>query len=760
MMRIVCAVPAIWLAVGLVVPVWAAEKAPKKVPRYAQMDYGPFLKLSIMSSPTAKFENSTGHMKGSDVTPRGIAINLSPEGAEKWIAGVVFDADTLRMSAGWMGAPLRWEGVIFNGSHGPSTTFGNEPVFQTPHGPGWANSDGSFKDPREDYIAPLPPPGPLPKEWGRFKGVYRHGRQVVLSYTIGNVPVLESPALEGEAFIRSFHVGPSDRAMEVMICEGTDKQVTVHAPADAMLVKQDGQTRVRIAPRREAMAFRVALGGEAKPAKLLDLPAMTRGGPAMWTQAVETVGVLASEKDTKGPYAVDRITLPEKNPWNAWMRPGGMDFFTSDPTKAAICTWSGDVWIVSGIDDDLDKLSWKRFATGLHQPLGLKIVDDVIYTVGHDEITRLHDLNKDGEADFYECFNADWHLTTAFHAFAFDLHRDPQGNFVFAFGSPVRSGGGGFHRITKHHGTINKVSPDGTKLWTVATGLRAPNGIGVHPVTGQITAGDNEGTWVPKSPLHWVSEGEFLGVVDSAQRKMKSTGGKPDPGEEPKPLCWMPKNVDNSNGGQIWVTSEKWGPFNGELLHMSYGTSSLYKVLKEEVNGVVQGGVVKFPLAKLTSSAMRAQFNQRDGQLYVIGLSGWQSNAAKDGGFDRIRYTGRPVHMPTGIKVRKKGVALTFTNPLDAKSAADAGNYAVEAWNYKWTGGYGSGEYPIREGEKGPHTSLSVSSAKLLEDGRTVFLEIRDIQPVHQMKITINIQTADGSDVDCEVYHTIHVLGD
>ena len=143
---------------------------------------------------------------------------------------------------------------------------------------------------------------------------------------------------------------------------------------------------------------------------------------------------------------------------------------------------------------------------------------------------------------------------------------------------------------------------DGQKLETYATGFRANNGIGVGP-KGEVTSGDNDGSWVPKCPIHWVKPGSFNGVVDGAHRSLNSTHQKPDPAEEPKPICWLPKNVDNSGGGQVWVTSDRWGPFQGELLHMSYGTSSLYKVMMEEVGGVRQGGVVKFPLP-FTSSAM------------------------------------------------------------------------------------------------------------------------------------------------------------
>src|SRR6185369_5512256 len=138
---------------------------------------------------------------------------------------------------------------------------------------------------------------------------------------------------------------------------------------------------------------KIAVGGEP-PA------ALTKGGPARWEQVLTTQGTLGTED---GPYAVDTLTAPEDNPWHSWLRFGGFDFF-ADGTSAAICTWSGDVWIVKGIDGALGKLTWKRFATGLYQPLGLKIVDGTIYCTCRDRIVRLHDLDGDGEADFYESF--------------------------------------------------------------------------------------------------------------------------------------------------------------------------------------------------------------------------------------------------------------------------------------------------------------------------------------------------------------------
>lgn len=84
--------------------------------------------------------------------------------------------------------------------------------------------------------------------------------------------------------------------------------------------------------------------------------------------------------------------------------------------------------------------------------------------------------------------------------------------------------------------------------------------------------------------------------------------------------------MDNSGGGQVWVTGEKWGPWGGKMLHLSHGTCSLLGVLREEVGGTMQGGVPRFPV-NFQSGMMRARFSPADGQLYLAGLRGWQTTA-------------------------------------------------------------------------------------------------------------------------------------
>ena len=88
-----------------------------------------------------------------------------------------------------------------------------------------------------------------------------------------------------------------------------------------------------------------------------------------WEQKIITKGNLGAQV----PYAIDTLSLPYTNPWNALLFPGGHDFVSAK--RIAICTMHGDVWICDISGPDLGKLSWKRFAAGLHQPLGLKVVD-------------------------------------------------------------------------------------------------------------------------------------------------------------------------------------------------------------------------------------------------------------------------------------------------------------------------------------------------------------------------------------------------
>ena len=708
-----------------------------------------------------------------NVANKGIALKLGND------AYVCFDTDLLRVSAGWTGKYLNLEGVAFSGSHGSHPTIAGEQKFGTKALPGFSDARGAFKDSRPE------PFGPVPASQGRWNGLYLNGDDVVFSYTALGNHILEhdsSVAAEGEiAFVRTFKIEKIKQAVVFNLCDvdgatgevklaqaslKTADRVTlanvVNAPAGVSLeIQENSRILLRASKGTPAATFSVVIwsGATTNQAKIAGAfktsPAMpeSKGGPAHWPEYVVTKGALNFNSNPDGSYVVDQLTPPTENPWNRRVRFGGLDFF-SDGKRAALCTWDGDVWIVSGIDENLEKLTWKRFASGSYETLGLKIVDDVIYTSGRDQITRYHDLNKDGEADFYENFNNEITSSEGFHEFVFDLQTDTKGNFFVAKAGPVRGGGrgfggDGFGTISAHAGTLLKISKDGRNVEVYATGFRAPNGISVGP-NNEVTTGDNEGTWVPACPINWVEKNGFYGVEPLAHQKSV-------PKFQP-PLCWMSHNdIDNSGGGQAWVTSKKWGPMEGELLHMSYGKCALYHVLKEKVGTQMQGGVVKIPL-KFTSSTMRAKFNPKDGQLYVTGLQGWQTSAAKITGLDRVRYTGKPVYAVSGLKVKKNAIELVFTQPLDPVYASDVQNYSAKRWNYQRAEDYGSPEFSVSDPQKKQRDELPIKSAKLSADGKTVTLEIADLKPVMGQSINFNLKAKDGTEINQVIQHTINAI--
>jgi hypothetical protein len=168
--------------------------------------------------------------------------------------------------------------------------------------------------------------------------------------------------------------------------------------------------------------------------------------------------------------------------------------------------------------------------------------------------------------------------------------------------------------------------------------------------------------------------------------------------------------------------------------------------------------MVKFPL-KFQTGLMRGRVNPKDGQVYVSGLRGWQTDGAKDGGFYRVRYTGKPVHTPLELHALKDGLQIEFTGELDATSASDLASYAVEQWNYTYSGNYGSPDVSVTDPATKNHDKLEIKSARLAKDKKTVLLEIAGFQPANQVRIQRSLKASDGIAINQEIYNTIHKLG-
>ncbi len=463
---------------------------------------------------------------------------------------------------------------------------------------------------------------------------------------------------------------------------------------------------------------------------------LRRPGNRRWGEPLATSAVLAEE--TNAPYVVDTINPPHDNPFGALFFLAGLDFFPNG--DAAVCSAHGDVWIVRGLDESLMHVTWQRFATGLYQPLGLEIVDGKVIVLGRDQLTRLHDENEDGEADFYESFNHDLVIHGLPHAYAMRLERMPDGSFVF-----LKSGEG------PHGSALLQLSGDGKQLAVLARGFRHPFGMGVGP-NGEITVADNEGNWVPSSKIDLIAPGGFYGFLGSAA----------EPGEKPaplRPLCFIPKVADNACGGQFWQTSDAWGSYHrGGMFHFSWGRCTLHAVLEQQAGETRQAATVEIPGVVLKAGPGEAEFHPCDGQLYVVGLDGWQTAAQVDGSFQRIRYTGKPVRLPSSYSVHTDGIVIGFDEPLDPTSLRRNGSIRAQQWNYRWSSTYGSYHYSVAHPERIGHDVLNIDAASLSPDRKRIFLRIAGLQRVDQIQISLDVRTAGGIRIHSNVYGTINAL--
>jgi azurin len=286
-----------------------------------------------------------------------------------------------------------------------------------------------------------------------------------------------------------------------------------------------------------------------------------------------------------------------------------------------------------------------------------------------------------------------------------------------------------------------RISADGKSVETIATGFRNPDGLGLTK-SGAITVPNSEGEWVPTSMICEVKPGAHYGYPGPKD------GRAPEP-----PLVYLPRAIDNSSGGQVEVTSDRWGPLKGEMIHFSFGAGAAFLVLREQVEGVAQGAVVPLP-GDFLSGVHRGRFNPRDGQLYVSGMAGWGSYTELDGCFQRVRYTGDPVQTPLSFHAAENGVLIGFSQPVDPSIATRPEDSFAQVWNYRYSSGYGSLEYSTRHPGVVGHDPLTIRSVHVLPDGKTLFLEIPDVQPVNTLHLRLEVDSGPAH----ELYATINKL--
>lgn len=716
------------LALLAAVPIAAAP--PAAPPPYRQMDFGPALFWTYQVAP-------------ANIAQKGIAIRVDagPGGVGQGRAWMVYDHDTMRLAAATTGEFVDWKGIAFDGSHGTHTSLRGERVCVNPPGPGWASPEGNWDDVRlvgrdqRRY-------GPLPRAWAHYEGLYLHGHRAVLAATINGTRVLESPGWIEQAatpvFTRTLNVAKDGRPLLLRVAPDT---VTVALAGDGQLRREGGFWLAALPAGAKTRLF-LTRGDEAGLAaerarfnEPLDLEPLTRGGPPRWSGEVTTT---STPGEPGGPFVADTFPLPVDNPWHSWMRPGGFDF-GPDGRSAFVATWNGDVWRVEGVLDPAPApLRWRRVASGLFQPLGVKFRGSDLFVLCRDQLTRLRDLNGDGEVDFVESFNNDHQVTEHFHEFAMGLQTDAAGNFYYA-----KSGRHALAAVVPHHGTLLRVNADGTRTDILATGFRAANGVCLND-DGTFFVTDQEGFWTPKNRINRVREGGFYGNLFG----YTSVTNTADDAMEP-PMVWVTNAKDRSPAELLWVPTNTWGALGGALLNLSYGTGRLFIVPHEEVNGQWQGAVCELPMPAFATGIMRGRFGP-GGALYACGLFGWAGNAVAPGGFHRIRRGPGPAHVPLAVHAAPGALHVRFSDPLDPASVK-AGDCALKVWSLKRSAGYGSKHY----GEQ----PLDITAARTSADSRTVILEVPALAPTQCYELRLRLRAPDGTALDRTLHGTIHELG-
>ncbi len=692
-----------------------------------------------------------------NLVPRALVLRL---GADRWAA---FDVDLLRVAVIWRGRGVTPVALAPGSYHHPDrkTPLGQSKL-PVPDGPvaiatglypGWQTGDAAaLVDPREPAPSPEEPGrGPLSEAAGRFTAIRQTGDGgAVLEYTVAGAAIRERMAASGSeidwTITRQFEVAPSAQLQWLVLGAAADGvRVTIaggegsEAPALETVDSTSGGARkvwvVRVPAHPAPMTFAamVSAGSGGTQPALHPIPAAP---PARrWRVEVTTAVARSSSRDA---YVVDDVALPVENPWRRNVRISDIQFL-ADGTGVGV-TIDGDVWIIRGLAGPAGRVRWTRFASGLHEPLTLAIRNDDIFAFDRNGVWRLRDTNGDGEADVHELFSNAFAQTADLREFPSTLRLAPRGEFVIAKGGQEAATQG------RHNGSVLRLSADGRQATLLGYGFRQPN-IAVNLRTGLVTASDQQGNYVPSTPLHIVRDGQFYGFLgDKRPREIY-------PAPIAEPITWVPHAANASAMSQVWLFGARMGPLNDALVYFGFNNPELFRVLLDERGARPQAAVVSVTHA-FDFPPLHGSVNPADGQLYVAGFQvlGWGTTAARLAGLGRVRYSGAASTLPRELVATDKGILLRFDERLEPARAVNPDSYALASWHYVRTFEYGSPQFKA-DGTVGIDR-LPPAGALLSQDGKSVFIAVPGMKPVMQMRLGWSLATAAGEPFQETAYFT------
>lgn len=425
-------------------------------------------------------------------------------------------------------------------------------------------------------------------------------------------------------------------------------------------------------------------------------------------------------------------------------RIGGLDFMPDG--RAVVSTWDaeGAVYIIDGVQSGMPaKMTAKKIASGLAEPLGLSVVDGDIYIMQKQEMTRLVDTNGDEYIDEYQVLCNDWDVTANFHEFGFGMaYRD--NHFYATLATGIQPGGASALNQPKQRGSAIKVNKDSGEIEFMANGLRTPNGIGIG-VDQEVFVADNQGDWLPASKIVHVTKGAWFG---SRSVDFAGTAGL----KEKKPLVWLPQNeIGNSPSTPLLLND---GPYKNQMIHGEVTHGGVKRVYVEKVNGEYQGCVFRF-IQGLEAGVNRLQWGP-DGALYAggVGSTGnWQQDRKLWYGLQRMIYNGKTTFEMLSISARSNGIEISFTAPLALTAGNSPNDYEIKQWYYLPTKEYG--------GPKLDEKHLDILSVNVSADRTKVFLELDGMKEDHVVYVHLMPRIKSATDEtlwSTEAWYTMNCI--
>jgi hypothetical protein len=430
--------------------------------------------------------------------------------------------------------------------------------------------------------------------------------------------------------------------------------------------------------------------------------------------------------------------------------------------KIAVSTRRGDLWICSGAyDEDLTKVTWKKFAQGLHEPFGMFWKAGWLYLTQRPEVSRIKDSTGTGTADTFETICADWGINGDYHEYAFGSSPDKNGDIWVVL---CLTGSGGAE--SNWRGWCVRITPDG-KMIPTCSGIRSPGGIGFN-ATGDAFYTDNQGPWNGSSSMKWLKPGSFQGnPTGNKYHKLANLPAPPEPTDGsrvltehlkfpeyiPPAVVFPHAKIGQSPTGITCDTSNgKFGPWNHQLYVAEQTHSQVQRVFLEKVNGIYQGAVFHF-LEGFEAGLIPISLDTKTGMLFTGGSNrGWGSRGSKSFTFERVKWNGKTPFEILTMTANSDGFTLNFTEPVDPTTASDPASYSMTAWTYILQSSYGSPEVD--------HATPKITAANVSADKKSVRIKVDGMVRGHVHHLTSKgVKSATGTSLwHPDAYYTLNEI--